>query len=328
MYYIFILPFLLIVVFVFILYKENKTYKKTKKKIEALEEKKKNLSLEIESNNEKIQKLKELNSSITEKRFLLNTLTTQIYEKQNFNNSLEKIKEEEIKTYINNEKEKRLLKLDREIEEWSKSAQEMANMDFKEFQENYQKRKNQEEEMLNFLKAEVEDFKKKRKVINEEILRERKKKEQETFYCLQIDENSKHDIAIINSVRPQLYKFETLNKLLYDNYISKAAKELTKRVLNGENPSGIYKVTNINTKEVYIGKSTVVRDRWMNHIKSAYGLEGVADSQFQRALKTYGVENFTWELIEKVPKEKLTEREKYWINFYDSKKYGLNEREG
>lgn len=328
MYYIFILPFLLIVVFVFILYKENKTYKKTKKKIEALEEKKKNLSLEIESNNEEIQKLKELNSSITEKRFLLNTLTTQIYEKQNFNNSLEKIKEEEIRTYINNEKEKRLLKLDREIEEWSKSAQEMANMDFKEFQENYQKRKNQEEEMLNFLKAEVEDFKKKRKVINEEILRERKKKEQETFYCLQIDENSKHDIAIINSVRPQLYKFETLNKLLYDNYISKAAKELTKRVLNGENPSGIYKVTNINTKEVYIGKSTVVRDRWMNHIKSAYGLEGVADSQFQRALKTYGVENFTWELIEKVPKEKLNDAEKYWINFYDSKKYGLNEREG
>ena len=328
MYYIFILPFLLIVVFIFILYKENKIYKETKRKIEVLEEKKKNLSLEIESNNKEIQKLKELNSSITEKRFLLNTLTTQIYEKQNFNNSLEKIKEEEIRTYINNEKEKRLLKLDREIEEWSKSAQEMANMDFKEFQENYQKRKTQEEEMLSFLKAEVEDFKKKRKVINEEILRERKKKEQETFFCLQIDENSKHDIAIINSIRPQLYKFETLNKLLYDNYISKAAKELTKRVLNGENPSGIYKVTNINTKEVYIGKSTVVRDRWMNHIKSAYGLEGVADSQFQRALKTYGVENFTWELIEKVPKEKLNDAEKYWINFYDSKKYGMNEREG
>jgi hypothetical protein len=29
-----------------------------------------------------------------------------------------------------------------------------------------------------------------------------------------------------------------------------------------------------------------------------------------------------------VPKEKLTEREKYWINFYNSKNYGLNEREG
>jgi hypothetical protein len=32
--------------------------------------------------------------------------------------------------------------------------------------------------------------------------------------------------------------------------------------------------------------------------------------------------------VEEVPKDKLTEREKYWINFYGSKEYGLNERNG
>ena len=37
---------------------------------------------------------------------------------------------------------------------------------------------------------------------------------------------------------------------------------------------------------------------------------------------------YLMELIEEVPKDKLTEREKYWIDFYNSKKYGLNEREG
>jgi hypothetical protein len=41
-----------------------------------------------------------------------------------------------------------------------------------------------------------------------------------------------------------------------------------------------------------------------------------------------GLENFTFELVEEVPKDKLTEREKYWINFYGSKEYGLNERNG
>jgi hypothetical protein len=41
-----------------------------------------------------------------------------------------------------------------------------------------------------------------------------------------------------------------------------------------------------------------------------------------------GLENFTFELVEEVPKDKLTEREKYWINFYGSKQYGLNMREG
>ena len=34
------------------------------------------------------------------------------------------------------------------------------------------------------------------------------------------------------------------------------------------------------------------------------------------------------ELIEEVPKDKLTEREKYWIDFYGSKEYGMNMREG
>ena len=40
------------------------------------------------------------------------------------------------------------------------------------------------------------------------------------------------------------------------------------------------------------------------------------------------LENFTFEMVEEVPKEKLREREKYWIMFYGSKEYGLNERNG
>jgi hypothetical protein len=41
-----------------------------------------------------------------------------------------------------------------------------------------------------------------------------------------------------------------------------------------------------------------------------------------------GVWNFTFELLEEVPKDQLNEREKYYIDFYDSKKYGLNIRSG
>ena len=41
-----------------------------------------------------------------------------------------------------------------------------------------------------------------------------------------------------------------------------------------------------------------------------------------------GIDNFTFELLEKVEKSKLSEREKYWINFYKSKDYGLNEKNG
>ena len=38
--------------------------------------------------------------------------------------------------------------------------------------------------------------------------------------------------------------------------------------------------------------------------------------------------NFTFELIEAVKKDKLRERESYYIDFYDSKNYGLNTLSG
>ena len=47
-----------------------------------------------------------------------------------------------------------------------------------------------------------------------------------------------------------------------------------------------------------------------------------AQSRMTRAAD--GCENFTFELLEVVPKDKLRERESYYIDFYDSKTYGLN----
>ena len=176
--------------------------------------------------------------------------------------------------------------------------------------------------------SELEEYQQKREAINQEILRNRALKEKTDFYRIILTPESLEDIKVIKGIREKLHKQEFLDKMLYDNYISKSVKEMCKRVLEGEDPSGIYKITNISTQEIYIGKSTSVATRWTNHIKSACGLAGVADSQFQRALKQYGIENWTFELLEKCPKEKLTEREKYYITFYDTINYGYNQRIG
>lgn len=45
-------------------------------------------------------------------------------------------------------------------------------------------------------------------------------------------------------------------------------------------------------------------------------------------MQKYGPENFTFELLEKVSRDKLNEREMYWINFYKSKEFGLNSQKG
>ena len=186
----------------------------------------------------------------------------------------------------------------------------------------------EKEKELKNIQQEIEDYKKQQDTINENILRARELAEKAEFYSIQIDENDKHDIDVLNKIKTQLLKIDKLNKMLYDNYVSKSTKEMVKRVLQGKDICGIYKVTNKDTNEIYIGKSTNIGNRWTNHVKSACGLEGVADSQFQRALKKYGVDNFTWELLEEVSKEKLGEREKYWIDYFNTTTYGYNERRG
>ena len=174
----------------------------------------------------------------------------------------------------------------------------------------------------------LEDYRKKQQVINEEILRRRQVEEQQDFYRIVLSESAIQDMQILLSIRENLKMRENLDKLIYDAYVSKPAAEMIKRVLNGRAPSGIYKITRIKTGEIYIGKSTDIKKRWGEHTKTAYGVGSIAHSILHTTIRKDGIENFTFELLEEVPKEKLTEREKYWITFYDSKNYGLNERNG
>lgn len=258
----------------------------------------------------------------------LQKVLDEIKEKEHFNQTLYKIREEELNNLIENKKETELKRIKNEIEEWENSAQEAALFNSYLNQCNLEEEEAEKKKELDDLTTTINDYKARRDVINQEILRARAIEEQQDFYRVQLPESSKRDIEVLNSIRQRLNKTDLLNKLIYENYIARPTKEMVKRVLEGKNPCGIYKVTNIETKEVYIGKSVKVADRFVNHIKSACGLEGVAESQFQRALKKYGVDSFTWELLEEVPKENLSEREKYYISFYGTKDYGYNQREG
>jgi hypothetical protein len=45
-------------------------------------------------------------------------------------------------------------------------------------------------------------------------------------------------------------------------------------------------------------------------------------------MKQHGIEKFTFEVVERVEKDLLSEREKFYIDFYQSKEYGMNQRKG
>ena len=181
---------------------------------------------------------------------------------------------------------------------------------------------------LDGILVELEESRLKQAALNEEILRRREVEEKRDFYRVVLEPNASGDIEILLSIREKLIFRENLDKLIYDVYVSKQVMEMVKRVLQGRAPSGIYKITRLKTGEIYIGKSTDIKKRWTEHCKTAYGVGTIAHSVLHTTIKKDGIENFTFELLEEVPKDKLTEREKYWINFYDSKNYGLNERNG
>ena len=182
--------------------------------------------------------------------------------------------------------------------------------------------------MISDVKEELEDYRKKQQAVNEAILRQRELDEKQDFYRVCLSDFTIEDINLLQEIRQKLHTTESFNKLIYDVYVSKQVQEMVKRVLQGGAPSGIYKITRLKTGEVYIGKSTNVKDRWVQHCKTVYGAGTIAHSILHTTMQKDGLEKFTFELVEEVPKDKLTEREKYWINFYGSKEYGLNERNG
>ena len=104
--------------------------------------------------------------------------------------------------------------------------------------------------------------------------------------------------------------------------------EMIKRVLEGSRSvCGVYKITDINSKEAYIGRSTNLSRRWQEHIKSSLGIGSIAKSSLHVAMKKNGLDNYTFEVLERVEKEKLNEREKYYIDFYETDKQ-LNMKSG
>ena len=86
----------------------------------------------------------------------------------------------------------------------------------------------------------------------------------------------------------------------------------------------IYKITNKINNKIYIGKTLhSIEQRWKQHC-SDYKRERCEKRPLYSAMNKYGIENFFIEEIEQCEESVLSEREKYWIEYYGSFKYGYN----
>lgn len=76
-----------------------------------------------------------------------------------------------------------------------------------------------------------------------------------TFYCLDISDADKRDIAKLEALKPSLNKPRVLSMLIWQTWFQKPLKALSANVVGATDATGIYKITNIKTKECYIGQA-------------------------------------------------------------------------
>ena len=149
-------------------------------------------------------------------------------------------------------------------------------------------------------------------------------KQQQDFYKLNLSLLDMEEIKKLKSIIPYLRDSEPLNKVIWKVYYEKPYTDLIGRVVGSKIKTGIYKITNQENQMCYVGQAVNIADRWKQHIKRGLGAETPTKNKLYPAMAEFGVENFTFEIIEECDKAKLNDREDYWQEYFKAKEFGYS----
>lgn len=147
---------------------------------------------------------------------------------------------------------------------------------------------------------------------------------QKDFYRIELTQDDIREIGKLHEVEPYLRDPRPLNKVIWTVYYEHPFTDLAGRVVGNAPKTGIYKITNLENHMCYVGQAVNIADRWKQHIKCALGAEDGAHNKLYPAMVKYGIENFTFEIIEECAREDLNGREQYWQDFYKAKEFGYS----
>lgn len=92
---------------------------------------------------------------------------------------------------------------------------------------------------------------------------------------------------------------------------------------------GIYKIENKINGHCYIGQSINIIQRWKDHRKEAKDIySDKKEYPLYKAIRKYGIENFSFEILEECKVEELNKKEIYYIEKYNSFHNGYNQTPG
>lgn len=209
--------------------------------------------------------------------------------------------------------QKRLLELEKDFKD-SKEYYELTIKTLTEYVKT-------EEEQLESLKAT-------RAAAIEAAKREKEIQESKDDYCLILPIEYKNDVKILRSVSEQIAKPRSILMAIWQAYYAPLAKKKFPQILGKTDVCGIYKITNQKTGECYIGQAVDIRRRWMDHCKAGLGIDTPQGNQLYAAMLEYGLDSFSFELLLECESGQLNEKEKYFIELYNSNAIGYNGNKG
>ena len=265
--------------------------------------------------------------------FQIKNLETQLIEKEKryneVNQDLDLYRQGKIKeidsTATEYEQRKRLL-VDASIVQY----RELRNKLYNEELSSMQTQKETLENEIKTIKSELEEERIKRAAINEEIRKEEEKENYIQIHSIQLSDYDKEDIHFLLSLDNELHNKTILYKLIWSQYLQQGFKNMLHNIFGNRDPRNvIYCIENIKTGKKYIGKTSAeVSKRWTEHIKTSLNIGTIKSTNIHKALYKHWDE-FIFYILEEVPQTKnLSEQEKYYIEFYESNKYGYNIKAG
>ena len=297
--------FLIIIGIILCLFGCTGLYKK-KQYNKEIEEKNK----QLENNNYKLEEEQKKYESH------LNQLKEEIQQVNNIYDNCEKNAKKAFEHYCD------VLDLDYKAKE-----QEIEDYEFK-MKKCYQEAQAQYITDLEQTKADLKLMQATRAAAMQAKMKEKEIKEKSDFYCLKINENDLSDIKVLNKVKNQLNQPRILAMLIWKTYFLTPMGQLISNVVGTEDKCGIYKITNQLDDCCYIGQSVSIGERWKQHAKCGLGIDAPAANKLYKAMQEDGLQNFSFEILEECPRDQLDNKEKFYIELYQSNLYGYNSQAG
>lgn len=219
---------------------------------------------------------------------------------------------------------------DADLENLDKLYADQHDTLLREMSENTARVNEQKEQLnrdLDIIRRELEKIRATRAATMDAQLREQEIKDKATFYTIQLNEADKRDVAYLQSIEYNLREARPLRMLIWTTFYRDKVNDLAARV-GAVGATGIYKITHIDSGISYVGQARDIKERWVTHVKCSLGIDTPVTSQLYTFTREKGIDNFTFEILEKCSINELNEKEKFYIDLYQTYDYGLNKTRG